>query len=303
MAGIAVAEDKPSPRDMSRDLVTRGLPAEETTVASGPIELTIASYNVQCRPFLDKPLEKLPQIAPKLNAFDVVLLQELFVRPDLVWAGAKHPNKAYFGRFVSPSKVAGSGLAILSRLPMGEVVSEHFRDVGELQNQLASKGLLLARLRVGGAWLDVYDTHMEAGDTRPAQVARRGQAKQVVEFVGKHSPADHAVILMGDFNMGPLRAGLPWREYSHFSNEADMASRTAAFATMVEGLKLRDAWDEVHGPKDTGIERLLFRSGTACALEPLACDFDGKGFRRADGTSLSDGSPLIVTMKVTPKAN
>ncbi len=117
---------------------------------------------------LDHPEEKFPKISPLLNAYDVVLIQECFVRHDLLWAQANFPNKAYFGR-PAPGKGVNSGLSVLTRLPMGEVINEHYRDAGELQDRIASKGILLVRMQVGGMPLDVYDTHMEAGNTSAAQ--------------------------------------------------------------------------------------------------------------------------------------
>lgn len=254
---------------------------------------------MQARPFLDDASAKLPKIAPLLNQFDVVLIQECFVRPDLLWGQTEFPNKVYFGRRPA-NRVANSGLATLSRLPMGEVEMEHYRDVGEPQNRLASKGILLVRVLAGGTPMDIYNTHMEAGASAAAQVARRGQAKQVVEFVTRHSPPEHAVVLMGDFNMGPRRSGKAWRDYGHYSSEEDLGGRTWAFESMRSGLKLSDAADQVLGPVDHGIERLMYRDGTRARIEPITCAFDTEHFRRADGSRLSDGAPLVVRLRVIP---
>ena len=62
---------------------------------------------------------KFPKISPLLNAYDVVLIQECFVRHDLLSAQANFPNKAYFGR-PAPGKGVNSGLSVLTRLPMGK---------------------------------------------------------------------------------------------------------------------------------------------------------------------------------------
>lgn len=278
-----------------------GLPAETATSPSGPFEFLIASYNVQCRPFFDQPKEKLPKISPLLNRFDVVLIQECFTRHDLLWGEATFPNKIYFGSRANATKAIGSGLSILSRLPVREAVMEHFRDVGELQNRPASKGILMARLLLGDLMLDVYNTHMEAGATDAAHRAQMGQARQMVELVNKSSPPEHAVIVMGDFNIGPLRPGKGWQDYTpnHYSDERDMVARTAAFEVMRDGLELKDAADIVLGSVDDGIERLLYRDGTRCRMEPLSCTTDDT-FRRPDGSRLSDGAPKVVRMRVTP---
>lgn len=282
-----------------QDDVIRGLPISKAPVPRAT-EFVIASYNVQTRPFLDRPKDKLPLISERLGIYDVVLIQECFTRHDLLWARADFPNKTYFGRLAGSDRLTNSGLSILSRLPMGETIGEHFRVNGELQNRAASKGMLLARLQAGGISIDVCDTHMEAGDSSAAQQARRKQALQVVEFVTRHSPREHALILMGDFNMGPARPGLSLREFGHYSSEEDRKERTATFELMRSSLGLRDAADEVLGKRDHGIERLLFRDGENAHLTPLAVHVEHKRFCRDDGSPLSDGSPLVVRMKVTP---
>lgn len=307
--GTATATDRAQLESTSKDRsddVIRGLPVPETATPAQPTEISIASYNVQARPLLDHPEEKFPQMSPLLNAYDLVLIQECFVRHDLLWAAADFPNKVYFGR---PAKGKGinSGLSVLTRLPMGETASEHYRDAGELQDRIASKGILLVRLQVGGMPLDVYDTHMEAGNSPAAQQARRKQAEQVVEFVKKNSPPEHALILMGDFNMGPLRPGKAWRDYApnHYVSEEDLQGRTSAFEIMRKGLALQDAADVLHEKKaqkdsDDGIERLLYRDGTQVHVEPLSCAFDNERFRRPDGSRLSDGSPLVARIRLSP---
>lgn len=284
-----------------KDEVIVGREVNAGPMATAPVEIAIASYNVQCRPVLDDAKEKLPKISPLLNRFDVVLIQECFHGHQLLWAEANFPNKVYFGR-PAANRVANSGLCILTRLPMGEVVMEHFRAVGEFQNRLASKGILLVRTRAAGISLDIYDTHMEAGHSPAAHEARMDQARQMVEFVNKHSPPDHAAVVMGDFNMGPRRAGKNWREHTpcHYASEEDFLARTAAYEVMFRGLHAKDAFDEVHGPKDDGIERLLYREGTRCHILPLACSVEGELFKREDGSSLSDGSPLVVRLRITP---
>jgi endonuclease/exonuclease/phosphatase family metal-dependent hydrolase len=307
--GTATAADSAQPESAAKDRsdeVIRGLPAAKTATKPHSVEVSVASYNVQARPLLDHPEEKFPQMSPLLNAYDVVLIQECFVRHELLWASADFPNKVYFGR-PARGKGINSGLSVLTRLPMGETANEHYRDAGELQDRIASKGILLVRLQVGGMPLDVYDTHMEAGNSPPAQQARRKQAEQVVEFVKKNSPSNHALILMGDFNMGPLRPGKPWQEYApnHYVSEEDMQGRTSAFEIMRKGLALQDAADVLHEKKvqkdaDDGIERLLYRDGTQVHVEPLSCAFDNERFRRPDGSRLSDGSPLVARIRLTP---
>jgi endonuclease/exonuclease/phosphatase family metal-dependent hydrolase len=287
-----------------QDDIVLGLPPGDSGGEKTATEFTLLSYNVQARPWLDDAGEKLPKIAPLLDGYDVVALQECFQQHRLVWAGTSHPNKVHFGRLAHPFKLAGPGLALLSRLPVGAVVTEHFTRNGELQNRVASKGIALVRVHAGGWVVDVYNTHMEAGGRPEAQPARMAQALQVVDFVTRHSPPAHGVVLCGDFNMMPLRPEKAPEDYrpGHFDNLEDLAGRTAAFQAMFEGLGLRDASDELFGPTRDDIERFLFRAPEGGVMTPLSLEQDTNRFRRADGSSLSDGSPYIARFRLAPAA-
>lgn len=283
------------------DIVVRmnpGCPSEPVE----SITFQIVSFNVQARPFLDDAAEKLPQIAERLVGYDIVAIQECFQRPELLFGRNVFPGRVHFGRLEAPWRVTGSGLGILSKFLVGDVAMEHYRDVGEFQNQLASKGIVMTRLYIGSHAVDVYNTHMEAGSKPSAQVARRGQAAQLVEFVQANSPASHAVIVTGDFNMSPLREGMTGKDYrsGHFDSEEDFWGRTSAYKIMADGLGFRDAQDELHGPVSNDIERFLFRDGTRSRLTPLSCAREA-GFQGADGTPLSDGAPLVVQFRLESK--
>jgi endonuclease/exonuclease/phosphatase family metal-dependent hydrolase len=267
---------------------------------TAPFEFSAIIYNVQSRPYLDDAREKLPKISPLLNGFDIVGIEECFQQHHLLWGQAQYPNKVYFGRLSYPWKLANSGLSVLTRLPIGDVEMEHFRSNGELQNRVASKGIMVTRLDAGGYPLDFYLTHMEAGATPAAQKARMAQAQQVVDFVTRHSPPERGVLLAGDFNMMPLRPGKAPADYSpkHFYDEADLAGRTAAFEVMQEGLQLRDASDEVFGPVKDEIERFLFRAPAGVTMETLEWKVLDT-FKRPDGSRLSDGAPFFVRFRMS----
>lgn len=284
------------------DDIVLGLPHTDGDTARVTTAFSIITYNVQCRPWLDDAREKLPKIAPLLRDYDIVALQECFQQHHLLWAGTPHPNKVRFGRLAHPFKLADSGLALLSRLPVGAVATEHFSRQGELQNRVASKGIALMRVHTGGWTIDVYNTHMEAGGRPEAQPARMAQALQVVDFVTRHSPPAHAVILCGDFNMMPLRPEKRPEEYSpgHFDSVDDLRGRTAAFQAMFEGLGLRDASDELFGPTRDDIERFLFRAPEGARMTAITLDQDTTRFRREDGSHLSDGSPYIARFEIAP---
>lgn len=288
---------------MGGDVVEVELPVTSSpkSAAAEPFEFSVVTYNVQSRPWLDDTVEKLPKISPLLAGYDVVTIQECFENHAMLWASSGYPNRAYFGSLMHPFKLANSGLSTLSRLPMDKAEMEHYRRHGEWQNRVASKGILMTRLKAGAWTLDVYNTHMEAGGKPEAQPARMDQARQVVEFVTRNSPPEHAVIVCGDFNMMPLRADRGSAEYSpkHFDSEEDWQGRTSAFQVMFEGLGLRDASDELFGPTREDIERFLFRAPAGAELTPLSLEQDHQRFRREDGSALSDGSPYIARFQLS----
>jgi len=293
LAGITYAKFQSN--EIIIGLATPLAPSSESGV-----DFSILTYNLQSRPFLDDAGEKLPKISPLLNGYDIIAVQECFQKHELLWAQADFPNKAYFGDLSAYWKLANSGLSMMSRLPVADVQMHHYAHVGEFQNYVASKGIMLLSLNVNGLTLDVYNTHMEAGDTEAAHKARRGQEQEVIEFVSTHSPPEHSVILCGDFNMGPHRAGKAFKEYApnHYSDEHDMEERTATFEQMREGLNLLDVHDVLLGRIDDGIERFLYREGTRHKLTPLYIFQNDNDFNRADGTPLSDGVPRIATFHI-----
>jgi endonuclease/exonuclease/phosphatase family metal-dependent hydrolase len=71
----------------------------------------------------------------------------------------------------------------------------------------ASKGLLRVRMQLpNGAEVDVYNTHLEAGDGRRSQAVRKRQLDDLARHIEDLSP-DRAVIAAGDFNCAFSRPG------------------------------------------------------------------------------------------------
>lgn len=286
------------------DVVERGVPMPAVAATPSEATFTVVTYNVQARPWMDDAQEKLPKISPLLAGFDIVANQECFHQRALLWESAKYPNRAYFGNLAHPFKLVNSGLSLMGRLPMGEVVMEHYAKQGEWQNRISSKGVVMARFAVAGWTVDVYNTHMEAGGLPAAQPARMAQALQMVDMVKRYSPPAHGFIVTGDFNMMPLRKDKTPEQYSpgHFDSIEDLHGRTAAFQAMIEGLGARDASDELFGPVHDDIERFLFRAPEGAVMTPLSLRQDTTNFVRADGSRLSDGNPYIAEFRIAPAA-
>jgi endonuclease/exonuclease/phosphatase family metal-dependent hydrolase len=286
-----------------RDSVERIAPAA-LVAEVGSVEFTVATYNVQGRPVLDGTRRKFPLISPLLNRFDLVGLQECFQHHELLWEQATHATKLHHGRLKAPWKPVGSGLSTLARFPMLDMRAEFFHSTAELQNRLASKGMLLVRLDVGGRVLDLYNAHLDAGSSPEAQHSRRAQAAQLASFVRAHSPPQHSVIVVGDFNMSPSRPGKPWTGFDplRYHSAADALARTRTFDGMLRDLGFRDAADELHGPRLDDVDRVLYRAGTGQTLEPLEWSRVAGRFVDDGGNSLSDHLPIAVRMRLATAA-
>lgn len=270
-------------------------------------QLKLISYNVQARPILDdaRAAINLPIIGAMLGEFGVGGVEECFSQCDKLLAAAPQPNKYYFGQRQYFFSLANSGLAGVSWYPIETVITENYQAKAELADSVASKGVALMRIDLDGFAVDVYNTHMQAGDSDGAHVAQSAQADQLVAFIADHSPADRTVVLHGDFNMGPARPGKPFADFSpnHYSNEADMLARTANFQKIVDQLGLSDVSDVLFGPVRDHIERVLYRPAKGVKVRPLSWEDRTAKFLDPNGAPLSDSIPMVVELAFEKEAN
>lgn len=281
----------------SLGLTSCGSP-DDSKLKSEEREFSLISYNVQSRPFLDlgRAIANLPQIGARANAYDIVGVQECFSVCNLLLKAATHLSRYYFDQKQNWWNIANSGLASLSKFPLIEHEQMFFQAKAEFSDSIASKGVILMRYNLDGKILDVYNTHMQAGNSEGAQVARAAQAIELATFISDHSPKDHAVILHGDFNMGPHRDGKNWADFrpQHYSSEADMLARTAVFTDLMNRLQLIDVSDSLNGPSLDHIDRILWRNGDGFVIKALEWADNSKDFRDSKGLDLSDSIPLFT---------
>lgn len=270
----------------------------DSSLKSEAREFSLVSYNVQSRPFLDlaRAIANLPEIGARANAYDIVGVQECFSVCNLLLKAATHVSRYYFDQKQNWWNIANSGLASLSHFPLVEHQEIFYQAKAEFSDTIASKGVILMRYSLDGKVLDVYNTHMQAGNSEAAQKARAAQAIELATFISDHSPQDHAVILHGDFNMGPQRAGKNWVDFrpQHYSSEADMLARTAVFTDLMNRLQLNDVSDSVNGPTLDHIDRVLWRNGEGFPLKALEWADKSQDFRDSKGLDLSDSIPLFA---------
>jgi endonuclease/exonuclease/phosphatase family metal-dependent hydrolase len=197
--------------------------------------LSIATYNVQFvtpdLPLIGRVLREWPghkpnvtaraeAIAARLACFDVVALQEtindhrrreIFERLETQGRACGKRSRLPSGRMFAVVEgpdvdhgswlpLVGNELALASRLPIvaaGGHVYEHAAE----EDALAAKGVLHARLGRGpGELIDVFVTHLQAGDEHGA--VRRRQIEELTRFIRETvDGAADPILVLGDFNV------------------------------------------------------------------------------------------------------
>jgi endonuclease/exonuclease/phosphatase family metal-dependent hydrolase len=244
-----------------------------------------ATYNVHGLPpeiTGDDTAARMAQIAPRLDRWDVIGLQEDFDddNHDTLAAGVDYASEVRFDELVESDRFYGPGLATFARFPEQDRLQEHFEACyGTLDNAsdcLASKGFQALRLELaeGGATVDLYDSHLEAGGGDEDNAARETQVDQLIAAMNGWS-AGRAVIFLGDTNL-------------HEDDPADLP----VIERWLEEAGLTDACGAVdcEGPGD--IDRIFFRSGDEVSLEVLGWADEGADFVDDRGEPLSDHDPI-----------
>jgi endonuclease/exonuclease/phosphatase family metal-dependent hydrolase len=254
-------------------LATRGGCGRAEPAGGPPAPLRIATYNVQFAtpelPLIGRLLREWPghkpnvaarahAIADRLACFDVIALQEtingrrrreIFERIEAAGRACAKPSRLASGRmfaFVDGPDVedgswlplVGDELALASRLPIVTTSSHVYEDAAE-EDALAAKGVLHARLAGGPSGvLDVFVTHLQAGDEQGA--IRRAQIEELAAFIRRTlDGAVNPVLVLGDFN---LRGSRLDREDPR--SDYNFLRRTLAAALAPR--RLTDAWLATH---------------------------------------------------------
>lgn len=250
-------------------LVTSASAAPSTSATPSPQPLAqgtlhALSYNVQGVPrglLQITPVTALQRISPKLNGFDLVLVQEDFWFHHALERDARHPFRSAPQR--GYSGVSNDGLNRFSDEPFLSFSRTRWQDRHGLNDRLSSKGFSFARHELApGVTVDVYNHHADAGRGAKDIDARRSQFRQLKDFILNVS-ANQAVIVAGDTNLSS-------------AEPRDMLVLTS----FLSEANLRDVARTV-GTAPEKIDRFLFRSGPKVKLKPLrwriADEFDAGG--------------------------
>ncbi|RKE46717.1 endonuclease/exonuclease/phosphatase family protein [Sphingobacterium detergens] len=257
---------------------------------------SVLTYNVAGLPgFISSAItgrsRSIAEIGKKINPFDIVNVQEDFnYNNSLYFGGNQHPY-----RTKPKGRVPfGDGLNTLSRFPMSDVIRVPWKKRTGADS-LTPKGFTLVKVEiVAGIWLDVYNVHANAQNSRRASSARRDNLNQLRDYIGENS-SDNALIVMGDFN-------------AHYSfgddNLHDFMESTTLVDSWVElqngGLvpEAKHAFKPPHmlsiGNQNESIDKILYRSNGHLNLAARDYNIENNLFTNLRGLPLSDHYALAA---------
>ena len=260
-------------------------------VACSPISepaegsFSVLTYNVHGLPSAitgDDTEARIGAIAPLLNAFDLVGLQEDFIDSNhiVLEENSTHSTQIRFNEVFDDSRFYGSGLAVFAPFAEEDRVHQHYGScngtLDAASDCLASKGFQAIRLILDAELsIDVYNPHLEAGGSPEDDEVRAGQVHQLISSLTTWS-ADRAVVFTGDFNL-----------------HADDPEDSSLLDELTGEAELRDSCIEVNCPEPNHIDRIFVRSGRAVELNPTDWTVE-EDFNDEDGLALSD-HPAIST--------
>lgn len=289
-----------------------GSGAEDATAETSG-SFSALTYNVAGLPEVlsgSNPTENTQYIAPLLNDYDLVLLQESWKTPaemtpeqksvldafggrlfhEILEDGSEHPYQSIPGLApfqtnpLRPTAFLHDGLNRFSNLEFDEDVTRVMWPscngiLDAASDCLATKGFEFAPVTVApGVTIDVYNLHAEAGNAPLDQAARAEGFEQLAEYINEHS-ADRPVIVGGDYNLNttnPINA--------------------AVFDTFLESTGLQFPCDTVDCAGDDHIiDKFTYRNGGGVTIEPLTYVFEREKFRHpTTNVNLSDHLALRV---------
>lgn len=284
-----------------------------TLLAGGPAlagTFSVLTYNVAGLPQGTNP-DQFPavntvKISPKLNAYDLVGVQEDFWYHTELSSQVNHPHQSvkdtsgrdpyFFG--------LGDGLNTFSRSPftgftreMWTVCNGYFEAGSDC---LAPKGLSLARHTLApGVEIDVYNFHADAGGAEEDLAARRSNLRQLADAILAHS-ADRAVIVLGDTNSRYTRAGDILPELVSTAGLTDVwveLTRGGIAPSIGSPAQSGCATDPAGGECET-IDKIFYRSGGGVLLEALSYARP-QDFVDELGDPLSDHDPTAAVFRFT----
>lgn len=247
--------------------------------------LAVLTYNVAGLPLgLSKsdPYTNTPLISPLLNAYALALMQEDFAFTTQLASQALHPYKSTpgtpaLGTFMNDGLTRFSNYKFTGHTRVKWTACNGIADQGS--DCLASKGFSVAVTALGpGVEVDVYNLHMDAGNSTGDLTARAAQVDQLLLEIASRS-AGRAIIVAGDTNINPSKN----------------VENAQMLAKLLQQAQLTDACVHTACGETDRIDRVMYRSSAAVKLEALSWQID-PSFVDSAGDPLSDHEAVGVLM-------
>jgi len=248
-----------------------------------PGEFALLTYNVAGLPqgiSPSNPKKNIPLISPKLNKFDITLMQEDFVYHKELKSKANHPYQSQTQLDCSPHFVT-DGLNRFSRFPFEKLYRETWETCSNEKGNdcLAAKGFTLAKTEIAPkVFIDIYNLHLDSGGSPNDTEARRSQVAQLLKAISTYS-FGNAVIIAGDLNLNTTRR----------PNDVEI------FKTLLTGAGLTDVCRSLSCGTEL-VDRVLFRNGDSLVLRAVSWGLD-ENFVDELGQDLSDHSAVNVCFR------
>lgn len=275
-----------SPVPVDATMMGDHAPPDAAEIGPSEGQMIALTYNVHGLPAAitgDDTPGRMAAIAPLLNAFDLVGLQEDFDEQnhDTLTADSTHDVRL---RFAEPleARFYGSGLSILSRFELLDHQHHHYTACNgrfdSASDCLASKGFQVARIRLSpGVELDVYNSHLEAGNSAEDDVVRSSHVDEILDVMTTYS-AGRALIFLADTNL-----------------HADQPTDATHLRRLEQTAGLLDACETVSCPEPGRIDRIMYRDSDSVSLEISTWQVEA-AFFDSDGTPLSDHDAISATI-------
>lgn len=279
---------------------------------AGATSLSVLTYNVAGLPSFvggaAPNLAKNQAISPMFDAalYDVVAIQEAF--DSTIYASHANHNTGFPAANtptqeapMAPALVA-SGLMRLSSFPLAgyQRIQWTTCENADQADCLANKGFSFARHDLGGgAEVDIYNWHAEAGNTVDDVIARNTQISQLLDYIDGNS-AGRAVILLGDTNSRYTRTSDDIRDILSLGfSDAWLDEYFAGVApAQTDSNNTSDCDSNPDSASCELKDKIFFRSGDTITLT-LGGYTIPSNFVDDFGAPLSDHLPVLASFEVT----
>ena len=166
-------------------------------------KLNIISFNIHGFK-TNKIASKVNKIINKIQDFDIFFIQENWVYDNLFLKKIFNHN-LFFGNKKNKT-IYDSGLTIgytkaFKLIKQEEILFDQCNGIiFQGADCLASKGFILLRLNYNGQVLDVYNTHLDSGNSLKDKETRIYQLGVLENYIYNNS-LNHSMIISGDFNI------------------------------------------------------------------------------------------------------